>query len=194
MTKKIVFILFSVFLLSLNSEIKAEDDFGKQFFHNFNLGWDFKHHQDYRMSNFYIGTAYGHKFDLVPKASWQVGANFNWGKYTIYSDGMYAMGSSNYILRTKSLSFPFTVSYDVSKTFFHGMKVYTGPVYELILSSTLNRNNYSALNYSQWGWTVGTKIRFLAIFNARLAYNYYPTSLFSNGNLNRSAISFSVGF
>jgi len=196
MNKKVTILLIFVciFIVSGKIQAKTKDTIGKQLFKNFNLGWDVNSNHDYRWSNFHIGTAYGRKFESDSKAAWQIGADLNWSKYTLFSDGIYSLGTNNNILRTRSLSFPLIASYDISKTFFHGLKVYTGPTYEMIFSSTLNRNDYSKIRFGQFGWTVGTKIRFLAIFSARLAYNYYPTPLFNNGNLNRSNVSFSFGF
>ncbi|HET7732382.1 MAG TPA: hypothetical protein VFK73_00990 [Paludibacter sp.] len=194
MNRKIIILLISVLALSFSGQIHAKDTVGKQLFKNINIGWDVNRTNDYRWSNFSLGTAYGKKFEFNQKLSWQIGANFNWSKYKIYSDGAFALSNYDDILRTRSLSFPFLVSYDISKTFFHGMKVYTGPTYEMILSSSLNRIPYYDLTTSQLGWTVGTKIRFLAIFSAKLALNYYPTGLFNNGDLNRSSVSFSLGF
>lgn len=194
MKKRIINLLIIILAIPCFITIKAEDTVGKQFFKNIHLGWDINKTYDYRWSNFYLGTEYERKFATDSRAFWQIGANFNWSKYTLYNDGAFALSSHNDIVRTQSISFPFLVGYTISKTFFHGLKVYTGPTYEMILSSKLNGNDFSGLRLGQFGWTVGTKIRFLAIFSARLAYNYYPTGLFENGNLNRSAVSFSIGF
>lgn len=193
MNKKI-FLLLIVCLFSFYGATYAKDNFGRQLFKNINIGWDINRNSNYRWSNFRLGTAYGQKFEANSRAYWSVGADFNWSKYKIYSDGAFALSDYDDILRTRSLSFPFLVGYDIKKTFFSGMKVYTGPTYEMIFSSTLNRLPYYDLRPGQWGWTVGTKIRFLAIFSAKLALNYYPTGLFNNGDLNRSSVSFSLGF
>ncbi len=167
---------------------------GKQLFKNINIGWDVKRTSDYRWSDFHIGTAYGQKFDFDSNASWQVGLNYNWNKYTLFRDGNLALSTTNSILRTQSFTVPLIASYRVYKSFFTGVNVYTGPVAELILSSTLDRAPYYDYNALQLGWTIGTKVRFLAIFSAKLAYNFYPTPLFRDGTFNRSAVSFSVGF
>jgi len=189
-------IIIILLLLSSISFINAKDNnsVGRQLFKNININWDVNRTDDYRWRNFSLGTAYGKKFEFNSLASWQLGLNYNWGKYTLYADGQYSMGSRNSILRTQSLSFPLTFEYKVYKSFFTGVKMYTGPVYELILSSELNDNDFSGLKNSQLGWTAGTKIRFLAIFSTRLAYTFYPTGLFKDGDLNRSAVSFSLGF
>lgn len=189
-------ILILLLLLISTSFIYAQRDksVGKQLFNNINLNWDVYRTDDYRWRNFSIGTAYGRRFVANPLASWQLGMNYNWSKYTLYSNGDYTRGSSNSILRTQSLSFPLTFEYKVYKSFFSSIKLYTGPVYELILSSEMDDNDFSGLRNSQLGWTVGTKVRFFAIFSSRLAYSYYPTGLFVDGGLNRSAVSFSLGF
>jgi len=193
--KKQITIMLLLSLLTTNI-LKGEKDikFGKQLFKNIHLGWDINRTDDYRWSNISLGTAYGQKFDFDSLASWKIGIDYNWSKYTLYSDGNYAIGNTNGVLRTQSVSFPLIAEYNVYKSFFTGVKVYTGPVYELILSSNWNVNNFPGLRNSQLGWTVGTKIRFLAIFSTRIAYNYYSTALFDNGGLNRSSVNFSLGF
>lgn len=193
MKKQIIILL----MLSLSTSfINAQDEInvGRQLFKNININWDVNRSDDYRWRNFSVGTAYGKKFEFNPLASWQLGMNYNWSKYTLYSDGVYSIGNSNSILRTRSLSFPLTFEYKLYKSFFTGVKLYTGPIYELILSSEMDDNNFSGLRNSQLGWTVGTKVRFFAIFSTRLAYSFYPTGLFVDGSLNRSAVSFSLGF
>jgi len=194
MNKKIIVLLIAALTLSYSGQVQAKNAVGWQLVKNINIGWDVNRTNDYRWSNFRVGTAYGKKFEAIPKLSWQIGANLNWSKYKIYSDGAFSLSNNDAILRTRSLSFPFIVGYDIKKTFFHGVKVYTGPNYELIFSSALNGSPYSDIRAGQWGWTVGTKIRFLAIFSAKLALNYYPTGLFYNGDMNRSSVSFSLGF
>lgn len=190
--KKLVVLLFIV--VGSMVHVQAENYFGKQLINNFHVGWDVNRTDNYRWRNFNIGTGYGNKFGNDPRASWQLSVDFNWSKYTLYSDGDFAIGNSDALLRTKSLSFPLVVSYEVYKSFFNGIKVYTGPVYEVILSSTLDKVPFYDYRPSQWGWTVGTRIRFLIIFSARIAYNFYPTALLYNGEMNRSAVSFSLGF
>lgn len=173
---------------------KAEVSFKKQMYRNINIGWDINKTDDYGWSNFRIGTAYGEKFVSNPLATWQIGLNYNWSKYTLFADGEYALSNNNEYLRIQSVTIPAIVEYRVFKSFFTGLKVYTGPIYELILVSNLNGNYFPEVRNSQLGWTFGTKIRFLAIFNTKIAYNYYPTGLFKDGGLNRSAVSFSLGF
>lgn len=193
MKKQITIVLLVV--LSVGSTNAQKDkSVGRQLFKNININWDINRTDDYRWSNFSLGTAYGKKFESNSLASWLLGMNYNWSKYTLYSDGDYAQSVRNSILRTQSLSLPLTFEYKMYKSFFTGVKLYTGPVYELILYSDMDDKNYSGLKNSQLGWTVGTKVRFFAIFSSRLAYTYYPTGLFVDGGLNRSAVSFSLGF
>jgi len=194
MKNRIVIVVLICLSTIHSRNVKAEDSFKSQLFKNINIGWDVNKTYDYRWSNFSLGTAYGQKFEFDPKASWQIGINFNWSKYTLYGDGNFALGISDEVFKTQSLSFPLIVEYKLFNSFFSGIRVYTGPVYEHIFTSDLNKSYYAGISNDQFGWTLGTKIRFFAILTARLAYNYYPTGLFSNGNLNRSAVSFSVGF
>ncbi|MEI7503296.1 MAG: hypothetical protein WCJ61_08420 [Paludibacter sp.] len=193
MKKQIIILL--LLLITMNF-INAQDknSVGRQLFRNINFSWDVNRTDDYRWRNFSLGTAYGNKFEFNTLVSWQLGLNYNWSKYTLYSDGNYSRGISNSILRTQSLTFPLTYEYKIYKSFFTGIKLFTGPVYELILSSEMDDIGFSGLHNSQLGWTVGTKIRFFAIFSTRIAYEFYPTGLFKDGSLNRSAVNFSLGF
>jgi hypothetical protein len=192
--KKQISIILLVLISTNFVQAQKDDSVGRQLFTNINLNWDVNRTDDYRWRNFSLGTAYGKRFEANPLASWQLGMNYNWSKYTLYSNGNYSRGINNSTLRTQSLSFPLTFEYKVYKSFFTGIKLYTGPVYELILSSEMDDNDFSGIKNSQLGWTVGTKVRFLAIFSTRLAYTFYPTGLFIDGGLNRSAVSFSLGF
>lgn len=189
----IFLIMFTV--ISVSWAESKNNGVGKQLFKNINIGWDVKRTSDYRWSDFHLGTAYGEKFDFDSKASWQIGLNYNWNKYTLFRDGNLAFSTTtNSILRNQSFTVPLIASYRVYKSFFTGVNVYTGPVAELILTSSLDRAPYYDYNALQLGWTVGTKVRFLAIFSAKLAYTFYPTPLFRNGTFNRSAVGFSLGF
>lgn len=174
---------------------KSNINVGKQLFSNLNIGWDVTRTSDYRWRNFRVGTGYGQRFDFDPKASWQLGINYNWNKFTLYRDGDLSMGGlEDSKLRNQSLSFPLIANYEVHKSFFSGVNVYTGPIYEVVLKTTLDRAPFDNYNATQFGWTVGTKIRFLVILSARLAYTYYPISILSDHNFDRSAVSFSLGF
>ena len=193
--KRITTIFLITFtVISVSGAPKVNNSIGSQLFNNINIGWDIKRTSDYRWSDIHVGTAYGQTFDFDPKSSWQVGLNYNWNKYTLYPNGDLALSSKKSILRNRSITFPFIANYQVYKTFFTGVNFYTGPVCELILSSTLDRMPFDDYYALQLGWTVGTKVRFLAIFSAKLAYNFYPTPMFRDGTFNRSAVSFSLGF
>ncbi len=166
-----------------------------QLWKNAHINFRVKKNDDYRWRNFAIGTGYGHSIESVPDLSWQINMDYNWNKYTLYPTGSYDVPKKT-ILKTGSLSFPATLEYSIYQNFFTGINVYMGPVYELILfTSTKNQVDLrSEVARSQFGWIVGTRFRFLAIFSLRLSYSYYPTSVFKNGDLNRSAVMFSLGF
>jgi hypothetical protein len=180
--------------MPFSTKIEAEQSLGRQLFRNMNIGWDINQTSNYSWSDFHIGSAFGKRFKNSSKLSWQIGINYNWNKYILYADGNYAMGNYNAVLRNQSLSIPCIASYELYKSFFTGIKLYTGPVYEMVFASTLDRIPFYNYNPSQLGWTVGTKIRFLAVFNTKIAYNYYPTPMFRDGTFNRSALSISIGF
>ena len=76
------------------------------------------------------------------------------------------------------------------------LKAYTGPVFEFIVNSKVNgyTENLHPTNNFQTGWTVGANLRFLYLLSARVAYTYYPYSLFQKDDLYRRALSFSLGF
>jgi hypothetical protein len=193
--KKNILVLLTVFsIITISGRVEAQQSVGKQLLRNINIGWDINHTNDYRWSDFHVGTAYGQKFEENSRVSWQVGVNYNWNKYSLFADGNYALGNYNAVLRNQSLSVPCIVSYELYKSFFTGVKLYTGPVYEMIFTSNMDRIPFYNYNPAQFGWTVGTKIRFLAIFNTKIAYNFYPTPMFRDGTFNRSALSISVGF
>jgi len=193
--KKNILILLTIFsIITISEKMQAEQSVEKQLVKNINIGWDVNSTNNYRWSDFHIGTAYGKKFETNSKLSWQVGVNYNWNKYTLFANGNYAQGNYNATYRNQSLSIPCIVSYEVYKTFFTGVKLCTGPVYEMIFTSTMDRIPFYNYNPAQFGWTVGTKIRFLAIFNTKIAYNFYPTPIFRDGTFERSALSVSIGF
>lgn len=185
--------IIALLFVSSSATVQARSSLEKQLWKNANLGWDVNQTNDYYSRNFHIGTAISDKFDTDPRAYWEIGVNLNWSRYLLYADGDLSYFNRSSLLRTQSLSFPFVMGYNVKRTFFSGMKLYTGPVYEMIFSSRLDGNPFYDLKPGQWGWTVGTKVRFFAIFSAQLAYNYYPTGLFYDGTMNRSALSLSVG-
>ncbi len=193
MKKIVIFLIIIAFTVGSLTNIHARNTLKRQLRKNFSIGYDLNFGNDFYSRNFHIGTGYSEKFSDNPKAYWQVGGDINWNRYVLYDKYDDAFYDHNSLLRTTSLSFPFVLGYNVKRTMFTGLKVYAGPVYEMIFTSRLNGDPYYDINHGQLGFTVGTKIRFLVFFNARIAYNFYPYGLFSNGDLNRSALNLSIG-
>ena len=171
-------------------------DFDKQMWKNFHLGWDIDKTEDFRWRNFAIGTGYTRNFESAPRAYWYVGGDLNWSKYTIYPDGNFAMSASNAYLKTFSVSVPAYVGYNLYKSSLRafGVKVYTGPTVELITSAKLDGYTYKDYNPFQIGWTVGTGVKLLYMFEFNVAYRFYPIPVLENGNLVRSSVNFTLGF
>lgn len=193
MRNKLLLPVFMALFACSVSNVYSKSSLEKQLWRNANLGWDINQTNDYYSNVFHIGTGISDKFDTDNRAFWQIGVDLNWSKYVLYADGNYSYFDRNALLRTQSLSFPFVLGYDLKQSFFSGMKIYTGPVYEMILTSNLDGRPTADLKPGQWGWTIGTKIRFLGFISAKVAYNYYSTGLFWNGDMNRSALSLSIG-
>jgi len=196
MNKKLLFLplLAALFTFCSSANAREKSDVKRQLWKNFHISWDVNKTDDYRWRNFSLGTGYGKNFDFDKRTYWLVGLDLNFGKYTLYSDGAYAMGDENAKLRTTSLSIPAVIGYNVYKKTSRSLKIYTGPVLERILSSRLDGEDFDEIQRTQFGWTVGTNFRFLFIFGARVSYSYYPTGLFTNGDLKRSGVNFSLGF
>ncbi len=186
-------LLLSIAILLSSMAISAQADLGRQLWRNFNLGWDVYRTQDYRWRNIFVGTGYYNYFDAVPKAYIYSGVNINWSKYTLYSNGRYALGGNNARLRTTSFSVPLYAGYQVFKGAGFGLNLYTGPTFEMIFGSRLDGRAYDNINRLQVGWTTGSIFRFLYLFRARVAYSYYPMSLLSDFNMPRSAFTVSIG-
>ena len=159
-----------------------------------NLGFDLNFGENFYSNNFHIGYSISDKFDGNKKAYWQIGADVNWSKYSIFDSYGFSYFNHPSKYRTTSISFPMILGYQVRRSFFSRIKIYAGPVYDFIITSRLDNAPYYDIDRGQWGFTVGTKLRFLALLNAGIAYKYYPNSLFNNGDFNRSSISFSLGF
>lgn len=187
-------LFLSIVIVLTSLSVSAQDDLGKQLWRNFNLGWDVYRTQDYRWRNIFVGSGYYHHFEAVPKAYIYGGLNINWSKYTLYSNGDFGMGGSNATLKTTSFSVPLYAGYQVFKTRGFGLNLYTGPSFEMILSSKLDGYSFDKINRFQTGWTMGSTLQFLYLFRARVAYSYYPTSLLSDHNMPRSAFTLSLGF
>ncbi len=187
-------ILISLFVLTVSFTVSAQNDFSRQLWRNFHLGWDVYKTNDYRWRNTFVGTAYTQSFEALPKAYWYVGGRINWNKYTLYPDGRYPIGGNNAVLKTSSLSLPTQLGYQLFNEKGFGMNVFTGPTFEFLFTSKLDGYQYNKVNYFQSGWTVGSSLRFLHIFGARVYYSYYPTSLLTDFAMPRQSFSFSLGF
>lgn len=199
--KKLYFIVFIfIMILSVGNAQNTTSSFKSQLWKNSHLGWDVDNGDGYRWSNFYIGTGYANRFSFDNKAYWYIMGDLNWSKYTLYPDGKYAMGANKSYVRTFSLSVPAYVGYNVYESSLKafGVKVYTGPVLELITSGNLDGTSlpYQGLSYNpvQVGWTVGTGVKLLYLFGFNVAYRFYPVPVLNNGDLVRSSINFSFGF
>lgn len=182
-------------MITFGLQIKAQNDLGGQLLKNAHIGINVYNTQDYRWRNFMLGTSYGESIKAIPNAYWSAGLNVNFNKYTIYGNGNFALTNyNNSTLKTTSMSLPLLAGYEVFRTKGFGMNLYTGPVMELVLSSKLDGHTYDEINRFHAGWTIGSSFRFLYLFSFNVSYIHYPISVFSNGNLNRSAIQFAFGF
>ena len=179
---------------------KSTDENGKnigiQLLKNAHVDFEVNKTNDYRWRNFAIGTGYGEAFQSNQDLSWQVDLNYNWGKYTFYDTGRYDLINRKTIVKTGSLTVPAIFEYKVYKSFYTGVNVFTGPVYEVILSAKADNDgvSFNDIAHSNFAWTFGGRVRFLAVFSLRVSYNYYPTGFFMNGDMNRSAVKVSLGF
>lgn len=197
-SKKILLTLF-VFLSILENIHSQEDNkISQQLIQNINFGWNVKKTPDYRWRNIFFGTAYQQAFRFDEKVYWKIGANINFGKYTIYKDGKYDIFEEGLLrdrsFATSSLSLPIHIGYDIYEIAdYVKFTTYGGMVFEIITSAALDGKAFNQIKHGQWGLTLGTEIRFFDFVSANLSYIYYPTGLLKNGQLNRSAISFSIG-
>ena len=175
---------------------KKKNNFTTQVWKNAHVDFGINKTNDYRWRNFSIGTGYGDAFKSEPDLSWQINLNYNWGKYTFYDTEAYDLIWQKTIMKTGSVTVPAILEYKVYRSFFTGINVYTGPVYELILNANANNDgiSFDDINHSHFAWTVGGRFRFWTIFSLRVSYNYYPTGFFKNGDLNRSIFKASLGF
>jgi hypothetical protein len=173
----------------------AEDvDMDKQLWKNAHLNWStFKTH-DYKWTTFGFGTAIGEDFEFEQRLSWKVGMDLNWNKYALYDTGAFYDVEQRSTMTMWSISVPLTVDYEIYKNFWKGINLYTGPVYEQILTVSSKQIASENISRAQFGWTFGTRFRFFAFCSLRLSYNHYFTGLFTNGDFSRSAIRLSVGF
>ncbi len=169
----------------------SQNDFTKQLRKNMNIGWNVFRTDDYRWRNIYVGTGYSEP--ISENLNWSVGANLNWGKYTLYPNRILEIPNRS-TLKTTSLTFPVMLNYQLYKSRSSGLNFFTGPQFETIIYSKLDGYSFNNLNNFQTGWTIGSSYRFLYFLRLQLGYTYYPISLFSNHSMPRSALNFSVGF
>ena len=142
----------------------------------------------------YVGTAYDQNFQFDKKCFWKIGLNLNWSKYSLYYKGIYQQSIVNNELRTFSISSPMYFGYEVFSSKPVTVNLFTGPEYELILTSSMDGESFSGINNFQIALTAGVDFRIYSLFGLRLAYSYYPTPLLSSGVLYRSAFNISIGF
>jgi hypothetical protein len=180
----------TVFSQSEDEDFKVD----KQLWKNAHINWaTFKTH-DYKWTDLGLGTAMGDNFPFEERLSWKAGLDINWNKYTLYDTGNFSYIDQQSKITMWSLSVPVTVNYEVYKDFMTGINLYTGPVYEQILTVSSKQIESSQISHAQFGWTFGTRVRFFSIISVRISYVHYFTGLFTNDDFNRSAIRFSLGF
>lgn len=199
--KKLYFTaLIFILILNIGYSQNTKSSFKSQLWKNSHFGWDVDNGDGYKWNNFYIGTGIARNFDFNNKAYWYVMGDLNWSKYKLYKLDKYNKLNVDIFVRTFSFSVPAYLGYNIyeSKLKDFGVKLYTGPVIETIISA--NQDGISlpsnGLNYNpvQFGWTIGTGVKFLYLFGFNVAYRYYPTPVLNNGNLVRSSVNFTFGF
>jgi hypothetical protein len=166
----------------------------KQLWKNAYINWSTYKTHDYKWTNFGIGTGVGNNFQFENKLSWKTGIDLSWNKYMLYNTGNYYNVTKESRMTMWSLSVPLILDYQAYKNFWTGVNVFSGPVYEQILTIGSDQIDPSTISRAQFGWTVGTRLRFFAFLSLRVSYNHYFTGLFTNGDFNRSAVRFSIGF
>ncbi|GHV46997.1 hypothetical protein FACS1894180_9540 [Bacteroidia bacterium] len=183
-----------IYILSFSQEDKS-NTLGSQLFKNFHINWTTYKTNDYKWNRFGFGSAYGQSFPFEKDLTWKVGMDIDWAKYTLNYTGNFDYVTQKSTMRATSVSIPLTVNYLAYSTFWTGIDVYTGPVYEQIIHlNTYNFFDPDLVSHAQFGWTIGSRFRFGAIFSIRLAYVHYFTGMFVNGDMTRSGVRFSVGF
>lgn len=190
----IFFVLFAFCQTSALAQKKDDRDFEKQLLKNLNIDWSIYKTDDYRWRNFGFGSGYSGGFEFEEDLSWKIGLNLNWSKYTLYNNNAYEFLIRKSEMKLTTISIPATIEYQVYKSFFTGFNLYTGPVFEQVLFTKSEAITAGEINHAQFGWTLGARLRFLALFSFRVSYDHYFTGLFVNGDLNRSAVRLSLGF
>jgi len=199
MKKNIIFVLvlcLSTAAFAQEAETGKRNFDARQLWKNAHLNFSVFKTPDYRWLDLGGGTALGNNFAFENRLSWKAGLDLNWNRYTLYNTGTYTLlpTGRDFLLSMWSLSVPVTVNYEIYKNLFTGINLYTGPVYEQILTVQGDNLFEGHVSRAQFGWTAGTRVRFFAIFSLRISYDHYFTGLFTNGELNRSAIRISLGF
>lgn len=194
MKTPIIHLFIAIFLIGGFTKLHAERYPVNNTKKGLSVGYDVNFGVNFYSNDFHVGYKLTDKFDSDRRASWQIGADVNWTKYYLYDNYGFAYLDDPSIYRSASVSFPIILGYEINRSMLSGTKVYAGAVYDLILFSNLDNDPYYNIDYGQWAFTVGTKMKVLGLLDAGVAFKYYPNSLFENGDLNRSAISFSIGF
>lgn len=152
---------------------------------NLNVGYGAYNTSTYKSSNFHVGTSYSQYFKKDPKAYWQLGVGMNWYDYTLKKD--------NSKFSVNSVSVPFRLGYVLYSNDFFGIRIFAGPTYEYVYHS-----NYSdaanSVQRSQLALSAGGIFSISGVTSLHVSYKFYPTGLFSNGDFQRSAFNFSIGF
>ena len=177
-----------------NSFTDKSNTLGSQIFKNFHINWTTYSAKDYNWNRFGFGSAYGQSFAFEKNLTWRVGLDIDWAKYTLKNTGHYDYVSQKSTMNVTSFSVPLIINYQAFSRFWQGLNFYTGPVYEQIISFKSAQIESNLISYAQFGWTIGTRYRFGAIFSVRLSYVHYFTPMFVNGDMMRSGVRFSVGF
>ena len=182
--------------LGQEQEVIQKSDMLQQLWRNTRIAYRINKTENYRWNNFSLGTGYGRVFETEPKLSWQIGLDYNRSRYHFFHPSAYSLIRNRVQAESSSISIPVSLEYDLYQQLYSGVKLFTGPVYEFILHVSTDRNSLTPEDFArnQFGWMLGSKIQLLGFFSLRLSYEYYPTGLFRDGQLNRSAILISLGF
>lgn len=194
MKKWVIHLLVLVLLIMSCETVQAKKRHRKQISKGFTGSYSFNFGDSFTSNNIMVGYKLSDRIEGNKKMYWQADVDLNWTNYRLFNSGNYSYfnNSSNY--RSTSISIPIVLGYELRRSFLTRTKIYGGAMYDLILTFRLGGKPYYDLDYGQWALTVGAKMRILGLLDAGIGYKYYPRPLFMNGDMNRSAISFSVGF
>ncbi|MCL1868610.1 MAG: hypothetical protein FWF72_06695 [Paludibacter sp.] len=177
-----------------NTQHDKSNTLGSQLFKNFHINWTTYKTRDYNWNRFGFGSAYGQSFAFEKRLTWKIGLDLDWAKYTLKYTGRYSYVNQKSTMNVTSFSVPLIVNYQAFNRLWQGLNFYTGPIYEQIIAFKSPQIESDWISHAQFGWTIGARYRFGAIFSVRLAYVHYFTGMFVNGDMMRSGIRFSVGF